>query len=84
MKKRILASPKRLEFKDKEEQLRELECTSKVVKGRCCRCNNAFVWAKGKLKLKDARCPGCGDWLTMTVWYLKSVPWYRCDVVEVK
>lgn len=74
----------RLQFKDTVDKFEQVGCTSKVVKGRCVRCNRAYVWPRGKLRLYEARCPECGGALRTTVWYLRSAPWYRCELLEVK
>jgi hypothetical protein len=84
MKTFKLKPVERLIFTSPQGQARVVGCTNKVTKGRCPRCNRAYVWPKGKLRLYGATCPICGGALRTTVWYLKSVPWYRCEVEEVK
>ena len=79
-----LKMAKRLYFTSPEDQFEQVGCTSKVRKGRCPRCHVVYVWAIGKMRLRDARCPGCNVQLDATTWYVRSSPWYRCDVVEVK
>lgn len=50
------------------------------TQGKCDHCKLAFNWKRSAhRRLKDTRCPNCGQRLKPTVYYLKRYPWYSLD-----
>ncbi len=65
----------------REERIAVLSPTRRAPRrARCDRCQRAYFWPAGRLRMEDAWCPECGGRMWQAAWYLASMPWFRCDV----
>ena len=44
----------------------------KTTSGRCRKCNIRWVWEGYRVKLRDARCPNCGERIKATSYLFKG------------